>query len=314
MHTIFRHILTPAVGMGIPRYVNLSHPLALGSLLLALVLVAGGAFAIGNFFGQRDAANAPALQAAAWSKKLAAQQAELGETRRYLQENINALARRVGLMNAHVVRLDALGQRLTQMASIDAEEFNFGQTPALGGPESEGQEGEAAQLPDLNAMIDQLGRDLDTRELQLGVLESLLLTHELNEQILPDGRPVTKGWISSNFGKRSDPFTGFSTFHKGIDFAGKQGAEIVAVATGVVTWSRDRFGYGLMVEINHGNGYSTRYAHNERNLAKVGETVQKGQVIATMGSTGRATGPNLHFEVLKDGRAVNPLKFIGGAR
>ena len=98
--------------------------------------------------------------------------------------------------------------------------------------------------------------------------------------------------------------------HKGVDFAGKSGAQVVAVADGVVTWSSNRYGYGQMVEINHGNGYSTRYAHNSENLVAVGEEVRKGQTVALMGDTGRATGPNLHFEVLQGGRAVNPVKFI----
>ncbi len=304
----------PAVVMATPRYINITHPTVLAGAALSLVLVAVCAYLLGNVIGRKDAMDEPTVQVAAWSKQLARQQAQIAETRRNLQENINALAKRVGLMNAHVIRLDALGQRLTAMANIDPQEFNFGKPPAQGGPESEVQGAEAAQLPDLSAMIDQLGRDVQNREVQLGVLESLLMTHKLNEQILPDGRPVTKGWISSSFGRRSDPFTGFSAFHKGIDFAGREGAQVVAVAAGVVTWSRDRFGYGRMVEIKHGNGYVTRYAHNERNLVKVGDTVQKGQAVALMGSTGRATGPNLHFEVLKNDVQVDPLKFIGGAQ
>lgn len=313
MNNKLRHLFAPAVVMGIPRYINLAHPATLGSLAVVLALVSVGAFFLGSQLGRQEALNEPTVQVAAYSQQLARQQAQIAETRRHVQENIDALAKRVGQMNAHVTRLDALGQRLTQMANIDEKEFNFGQSPAQGGPEIDGQEAQAPQLLDLNAMIDQLDRDVQSHEMQLGVLESLLLTHKLNEQILPDGRPVS-GWISSQFGRRSDPFTGYSANHKGIDFAGRAGAQIVSVAAGVVTWSRDRFGYGLMVEINHGNGYATRYAHNEKNLVKVGDTVQKGQAVALMGSTGRATGPNLHFEVLKNGQQVNPLKFIGAGR
>ena len=124
------------------------------------------------------------------------------------------------------------------------------------------------------------------------------------------GRPVNSGWISSYFGKRTDPFTGKPANHRGVDFAGKMGAEIIAVADGVVTWSSSRYGYGELVEINHGNGYSTRYAHNSENLVAVGDEVRKGQTVALMGETGRATGPNLHFEVLKNGHRVNPVNFI----
>lgn len=295
---------------GRARHVNFAHPLALAVTALAALALLGGSFLIGHEFGEREAANHPVTQVAEWSRKLAAQQAQIVETRRVLQEHVDALAKRVGQMNAHVIRLDALGRRLTQMANIDQREFDFGNPPGQGGPEGEGQ-GQAAQIPQLTAMIDELGREVEKREVELGVLENVMLSRNLNEQIRPGGRPVRDGWISSYFGSRSDPFTGYTAHHRGVDFAGRKGAEVVAVAAGVVTWSRERFGYGKMVEINHGNGYLTRYAHNERNLVSIGETVQKGQAVALMGSTGRATGPNLHFEVLKNGRQVNPLQFVG---
>jgi len=295
---------------GRARHVNLAHPIALTATAVAAVAVLGGAFFAGQQFGLREANNRPAAQVAEWSQRLAAQQAQIVETRRVLQEHVDALAKRVGQMNAHVIRLDALGRRLTQMANIDDREFDFGNPPAQGGPEGEAQ-GQAAQIPELTAMVDDLSRQVERREVELGVLENVILSRNLNEQIRPGGRPVRDGWISSYFGSRSDPFTGYTALHRGVDFAGRAGAEVVAVAAGVVTWSRERFGYGKMVEINHGNGYVTRYAHNERNLVSIGETVQKGQAIALMGSTGRATGPNLHFEVLKNGRQVNPLQFVG---
>jgi murein DD-endopeptidase MepM/ murein hydrolase activator NlpD len=143
------------------------------------------------------------------------------------------------------------------------------------------------------------------------VLEDLLLNRKLRDEVRPEGRPVTAGYVSSQFGSRADPFTGRRAFHKGVDFAGREGAEVVAVATGVVTWSGDRYGYGQLVEINHGNGYVTRYAHNVDNLVAVGDTVRRGQVIARMGDTGRATGPNLHFEVLLNDKPVDPLTYVG---
>lgn len=295
---------------GRARHVNFAHPIALTVAAVSAVAILGGAFFLGHHFGQRDALGRPTAQAAEWSQKLAAQQAQIAETRRVLQEHVDALAKRVGQMNAHVIRLDALGRRLTQMANIDDREFDFGNPPAQGGPEGEAQ-GQAAQVPELTAMVDDLSREVERREVELGVLENVIMSRNLNEQIRPGGRPVRDGWISSYFGSRSDPFTGHTAFHRGVDFAGRSGAEVVSVAAGVVTWSRERHGYGKMVEINHGNGYVTRYAHNERNLVSVGETVQKGQSIALMGSTGRATGPNLHFEVLKNGRQVNPLQFVG---
>jgi murein DD-endopeptidase MepM/ murein hydrolase activator NlpD len=158
--------------------------------------------------------------------------------------------------------------------------------------------------------MDELGSQLDDRELKLNVLEDFLLNRKLRGEVHPEGRPVTSGYISSHFGNRTDPFTGRAAFHKGVDFAGREGAEVVAVASGVVIWSGDRYGYGQMVEINHGNGYVTRYAHNAENLVAVGDTVKRGETVAVMGSTGRATGPNLHFEVLHNGRVVNPLSYV----
>ena len=165
-------------------------------------------------------------------------------------------------------------------------------------------------VPEIVESMEILDQQLSNREAQLGVLESVLMGQNLTERVYPQGRPVNSGWISSYFGKRTDPFTGKPANHTGIDFAGKFGDKVVAVADGVVTWSADRYGYGVVVEINHGNGYSTRYAHNSENLVAVGDEVKKGQAVALMGDTGRATGPNLHFEVLKNGRRVNPVNFI----
>ena len=151
---------------------------------------------------------------------------------------------------------------------------------------------------------------LTNRQQQLGILEDLLLNRKLQNEVHPEGRPIFSGYISSGFGNRMDPFTGRVAFHEGIDFAGKEGTDVVAVASGVVTWSGNRYGYGKIVEITHGNGYVTRYAHNAENLVAVGDTIKRGEIIALMGATGRATGPNLHFEVLRNGRVVDPLTYI----
>jgi murein DD-endopeptidase MepM/ murein hydrolase activator NlpD len=247
-----------------------------------------------------------------WSAELLHQQAQIEDTRRILQEKVNALAMRVGQMNANVIRLDALGKRLTRMANLDDGEFDFGNPPALGGAES--GDGQPAQIPNLTAMVDDLQSQLSSREQQLGVLENLILTRELNKQVYPEGRPVQSGWISSYFGSRADPFTGFTAVHKGLDFAGPEGSKISAVAAGLVTYAGDRAGYGMMVEINHGNGLATRYCHNEKVLVKQGDMVRKGQDVALMGSTGHSTGPHLHFEVLKNGSQVDPLRFVGEDR
>jgi murein DD-endopeptidase MepM/ murein hydrolase activator NlpD len=248
-----------------------------------------------------------------WSAELLRQKAQIEDTKRVLQEKVNALAMRVGQMNANVIRLDALGKRLTRMANLDDGEFDFGHPPALGGAES-GADGQPAQIPSLTAMVDDLQTQLSSREQQLGVLENMILTRELNKQVYPEGRPVQEGWISSYFGRRADPFTGYSAVHKGLDFAGPEGSHVTAVAAGLVTYAGDRAGFGQMVEINHGNGLATRYCHNEKLLVKQGDMIRKGQDVALMGSTGRSTGPHLHFEVLKNGAQVDPLRFIGEDR
>jgi murein DD-endopeptidase MepM/ murein hydrolase activator NlpD len=162
--------------------------------------------------------------------------------------------------------------------------------------------------------LEQLSEQLENQEQQMSLLESVLDTRELQRELLPAGRPIIKGWISSHFGKRTDPFTGRPAMHHGLDFAGKEGSEIISVAGGVVTYSGDRYGYGKMVEVDHGNGYVTRYAHNKKNLVNVGDVVKKEQVLALMGNSGRSTGPHVHFEVLRHGRAVDPQRYVRAAR
>ncbi len=166
------------------------------------------------------------------------------------------------------------------------------------------------QNNELEALFQQLESQLDNSESQLGILESLMMDRKVQQQSEVTGRPTSKGWMSSKFGRRTDPFTGHRAWHNGVDFAGKLGSEIVTVAAGVVTWSGERNGYGRMVELDHGEGQATRYAHNSKNLVKVGDIVKKGEVIALMGSSGRSTGPHVHFEVYKNGRAVDPASYI----
>lgn len=293
--------------LGKARQFELNRPLAMTVMIAAVMTLLGGTLFAGVMLGRSGFE--PTAQTSEWSAKLAEQREQITTAKREVQERLDALASRVGQMNAHVIRLDALGRRLTEMANLDKGEFNFDSEPAVGGPEGL-IEGAVATAPDMTALLDNLTHQIRDRERQLSVLESLISTRNLSRQIVPGGRPVTQGWISSYFGHRADPFTGRNAFHRGIDFAGPAGAEVVAVASGVVTYSKDRFGYGRTVEINHGGGYVTRYAHNQKVLVKAGDTVQKGQSIALIGSTGRSTGPHLHFEVLKQGRAVDPMSFV----
>ncbi len=281
------------------------------SLLAATLAIAlvGGAFYGGYRAGGVHGVADPEAAVAEWQAELSAQEQQLDATRRTMQQNVDALALRLGRLNAHVLRLDALGGRLTQMAGFEDGEFDFSAAPPLGGPE-EVLDGDETKLTGIVEALDSLDAQLADRGKQLGVLEDLLLDRKLAGEVEPEGRPVSAGYISSRFGQRNDPFTGRKAFHKGIDFAGRAGADVLAVGSGVVIWSGPRYGYGELVEVNHGNGYVTRYAHNADNLVAVGDTVKRGQVIAKMGETGRATGPNLHFEVLRSGRAVDPLTFI----
>jgi murein DD-endopeptidase MepM/ murein hydrolase activator NlpD len=241
---------------------------------------------------------------------IASQQKYLDEIKGSAQEQIDALAIRMGELNASAIRLNALGRRLTDMADLNEGEFDFENPPAVGGPVESELASATGQATDFFSDINTMDRKLYDQQQQLTVLEGLLLNRRLSDRVFPKGRPVTAGWISSYFGRRSDPFTGKSTSHRGVDFAGKAGADVIAVAAGVVTYSGPRQGYGNMVEISHGNGYVTRYAHNQRNLVAPGDQIQPGQIIALVGSTGRATGPNLHFEVWHQGRPVNPVKYI----
>jgi murein DD-endopeptidase MepM/ murein hydrolase activator NlpD len=282
-------------------------------IVAATVLVCAGAFYGGITAARIFGISNPQAQVSTWREELAQQQSIVDSTRRTLQQNLDALALRIGQMNAHVVRLDALGTRLTQMAGLKDGEFDFTSAPSLGGPEEPLAATESMQINGVVGALDVLDEQLADRSLQLTVLEDLLLNRKLRDEVRPEGRPVTAGYVSSQFGSRTDPFTGRRAFHKGVDFAGREGAEVVAVASGVVIWSGERYGYGQLVEVNHGNGYVTRYAHNVDNLVAVGDTVRRGQVIARMGDTGRATGPNLHFEVLLNDKPVNPLTYVQSA-
>jgi len=243
-----------------------------------------------------------------WQDDVRRQQIQLAHIREEADADIDALSSRIGQLQAHVMRIDALGRKLVKMASIDKTEFDFDSAPALGGPETDSNR--VFEQDELSQAIDQLGLQLHKRENQLVVMEDLVLNKNLQKEVEPSGRPITKGWLSSYFGMRTHPISGRREMHKGIDFAGKMGGPVIAVAKGVVTYAGKRYSYGHLVEIAHGNGYSTRYAHNSRLLVSVGDTVEKGFQIAEIGSSGRSTGPHVHFEVLKNGVEVNPVRFI----
>jgi len=283
--------------VGKARHLNLAHPVTVGVVALGAVGLLAATFALGLRLGEHHVTGSTG-------------RAEIAALKTQLQDRVDGLALRTGQLNAQLLRLNALGKRLTQMANINAREFDFDHDPPQGGPESDG--GHSAQLPDLTVMLDKLEQQIGLRGAQLSALENVILGRQLSADIKPTGRPVTQGYISSYFGERMDPFDGEEAFHKGVDFAADTGADVLAVATGIVTWAGPRAGYGMLVELSHGNGYVTRYGHNSKILVKVGDTVERGQAIAEVGSTGRSTGPHVHFEVLRNGTQVDPIGFVGG--
>lgn len=278
-------------------------------MLFVVILIPAVMLFAGFKVGETTAVQTPSEISLSLRQELDSQRNLVEETKLSAQENVNALAMRLGQMQAQMIRLDALGERLTKMAKLDRGEFDFGKPPAQGGPISDDSLSSIA-IPDFLSAIDKLSKQLDDRSQQLSVLESMLMNRNLQAEVLPAGRPIKSGWTSSFYGMRTDPFTGKLEHHKGVDFAGRDGSEIVAVASGVITWADKRFGYGNLIEVNHGNGYVTRYGHCKDLVVSVGDTVKKGQLIAHMGSTGRSTGPHVHFEVWRNGRPVNPEGYI----
>ena len=222
---------------------------------------------------------------------------------------INALSLKLGQMQAEILRLNALGERLVEKAGLSPEEFDFQYTPPQGGPEP--HETLASSADEFALEMARLSGQLLDRGRKLRLLDQLTMERELGEGSLVTGLPVRSGYVSSYFGARKDPIHGGSSFHSGIDYAGKMGSDILAVADGLVIFSESASGYGRTVEIRHANGLVTRYAHCKKLLVEVGDLVTKGQVIATLGNSGRSTGPHLHFEVLRDGVAMNPLRLAG---
>lgn len=296
---------------GEARQLNLAHPLVAGGLSAALFLVCAGIFAAGYYTSDRVAEAHAAADPVQVQMK--AQADEIARTKRDAQADIDAMSAKLAVLQAHVMRLDAMGAQLTNLAGLKhGGEFDFSKEPPQGGPEVQGVV-QHTSAQDFMAQLDQLSARVQDREQKLGVLENLLLDRNVQLAAQPNGPPVPDGYISSLFGMRVDPFDGDLSMHSGMDFAGTEGEPIRAVAAGVVTWASDRSGYGNMVEIDHGNGYATRYGHNESILVHVGQIVKKGEEISLMGSTGRSTGPHVHFEVLYNGVAVDPARFVKSA-
>ncbi len=285
------------------------------TLLPVLALVLGGAIWGGYEWGLHAQSQAVAKEDATDVVRdlLQQQRQALEETRGRTQEHLDALALRLGQMQSDILRINALGERLVELGELDEEEFNFQEVPARGGIDAR-ENAQSITSSELLNEMDSLARVLDDREHKLNLMEDLIRNTQLLDELLPAGRPVEKGWISSRYGYRNDPFTGKRAFHHGVDVAGKWDSNIVAVASGVVIWAGEKNGYGLLVEIKHANGYSTRYGHNNKILVEVGDLVTQGQTVALMGSSGRSTGPHVHFEIARHGQTLNPAKYLRAKR
>lgn len=299
------HIMLFSRRHGATRSLHLDLRLLSALVLLVLASALGAGVALGGWWMPAPVAS----DTAHLDRLLDEQRVEVGAVRGEAQRQLDAFAVHLGQLQARLTRLDALGARLTELAELDAGEFDFSLEVGQGGPQ-ELLEGSAYAAPPFMASLDELAAVLDNREQQLQVLEQVLAERRLSEAEELSGRPVLKGYVSSSFGRRSDPFSGRLSLHKGVDFAAQAGSPVVAVAAGVVTWSGRKNGYGHTVEISHADGYVTLYAHNQRNAVQVGDLVERGQTIALVGRSGRSSGYHVHFEVTKNGRLVDPAAYI----
>jgi murein DD-endopeptidase MepM/ murein hydrolase activator NlpD len=212
-------------------------------------------------------------------------------------------------MQSQIQRLDALGSRLVDQAKLNPDEFSFNQMPSMGGPMDISPvdiQVQDALLLEMTGMLEKI----QNKAQELAALESIMLSHHIERESRLEGKPISSGWLSSYYGIRKDPFNGLPSMHKGLDFAGKEGEPVVATGAGMITWSGSRYGYGNLVEIDHGDGLVTRYGHNKEVNVRIGDVVTKGQTIAEMGNTGRSTGAHVHYEVIRKGKQQDPLPYV----
>jgi murein DD-endopeptidase MepM/ murein hydrolase activator NlpD len=289
------------------RSVNLSLAHLAGMAVLSLALLCGSTAAV-YWFTLRYAAEfrIPVLQRLV----LAAQEAEAQRGRTFLQQNLNAMAVKLGEMQAQLTRLDALGERLSSLAGLRAQEFRFSEAPGLGGAAPTLMPPQNLSLAEFGEKLAVVSRHVENRNDMLGVFEAQLFEAAVKKKLLPNIMPVEAPYQASSFGRRIDPFTGQWAMHEGIDFLADQGSPVVAAAGGVVQFAGLHPQYGMLIDIDHGDDLVTRYAHLSKLFVKEGDVVVRGRRVALSGSTGRSTGPHLHFEVRFRGAAQNPAKFL----
>lgn len=292
---------------------SLYHPAHYALLLVIGVVVVTGTGVVGYRLGHAEGTT---VARADWQTELRAQEEQMNQLRMEKRAEISALSQRVADLSGRLTELDALGRTLANAADVDLGELEFAETGGLGGPLVDFGDtdlgGDGAS--EVRANAERLDNRIDNRERMLSVVEGFLVEQELKTETTPAGWPIDGGWISSSYGHRTDPFTGEQAFHAGADFATHEGKPVLAIAGGVVTYSGHRSGYGNMVEINHGNGYTTRYGHNKENTVSEGEVVRAGAEVARVGNTGRSTGPHVHLEVREDGEPKNPAPYASAER
>jgi murein DD-endopeptidase MepM/ murein hydrolase activator NlpD len=300
-------VVPEGIRKGTPACLTHRHltMIVIAGLVLLPAVVGVLAYKLTDFYQRQN--GDPAL--AAYRKELIQSRAVLRKTREEATRHLNALALKMGSLQAQTLRLNALGSRLTRMAGLDGREFSFDTPPGVGGPEKSAA-AIATVAPDITRNMDLLAHELDRSQARLMALESMMMDRKLVAAVTPAGWPVQGGWVSSGFGVRMDPFTGHQGTHEGVDIAARMGGPIYALGDGVVNFAGEKSGYGLMVEITHESGLVTRYAHCSSTIVKEGERVTRGQEVAKVGTTGRSTGPHLHLEVIRNNRPVNPIAYL----
>jgi murein DD-endopeptidase MepM/ murein hydrolase activator NlpD len=272
---------------------------------VAATVCVGLVFA-GFLLKQSDFVDAAVIET--WRSKLSEQDDVVEQLREQSIARRQAVGRQIAEMQSRLWRMEALASYMHETSGLPKDEFDFDAPVSQGGPLS--NEAEVLAVDNLDTQLASLSRRLKQRETELSILDQVLLGIYNDKGARPAGAPIVKGWMSSPFGERVDPISGKKAWHEGMDFAGAKGSEVIAVANGVVVFAGYRDGYGQMVEISHGKDMRTRYGHHEEVLVHAGQSVKRGDVIARMGSSGRSTGPHVHFEVLKEGRPVNPARYV----
>ena len=243
-----------------------------------------------------------------WRAKIEAQSQEVAAVQKISDAQKRAVGRQLAEMQARLWRMEALASRIQESADLAVQDIDLTEPTAQGGPTTQTED--LLSWPKLDDQLAELRSLISTRDSQLNLIDDIMINQRREESTRIAGRPILQGWMSSPFGKRVDPISGVPAWHQGMDFAGPKGSEVVAVASGLVIYAGRKDGYGKLVEVSHGEGFITRYGHHQELVVNVGDVVKKGDVVGLMGSTGRSTGPHVHFEVLRNGRAIDPANFV----